>query len=170
MPWKLFLVLNPFLVLTGRQIQDKNKATDQRADGMESMGAKKDLARLLAIEDNWTNSKKRRWLEKPPQGKYSWNERETWGEEAELILYTDRACNNNGAGYEFAAIESNRLCHSEKGLLGRSCPYEAELYAVRAGTKPTEVKRHCNIMHRFKVSRTPQKTKALLHYWWWTWW
>ena len=35
------------------------------------MGAKKDLARLLAIKDTWRNSQKTRGLEKPPQREYS---------------------------------------------------------------------------------------------------
>ena len=62
----------------------------------------------------------------------SWIEWETPGEKAELTLYTDGASNNQGAAYGFAAFEGNRLCHSENGPLGRICPYEAELYAIRA--------------------------------------
>ena len=42
------------------------------------------------------------------------------------------AGNSQGAGYGFVAFEGNRLCHSENGPLGRICPYEAELYAIRA--------------------------------------
>ena len=71
-------------------------------------------------------------LEKPPQQENCWIK---WGlseGEAELTLYTDGAGNNQGAGYGFVAFEGNRLCHSEKGPLGRSCPYEVEWYAVRA--------------------------------------
>ena len=71
-------------------------------------------------------------LEKPPQRENSWIEWEASEGEAELTLYIDGAGNNQGAGYGFAAFEGNRLCHSEKGPLGRICPYEAELYAVRA--------------------------------------
>ena len=71
-------------------------------------------------------------MEKPPQWENSWIEWKTPGEEAELTLYTHGASNNQGAGYGFVAFESNRLCHSEKGPLRRICPYEVELYAVRA--------------------------------------
>ena len=73
-------------------------------------------------------------LEKPPQRENSWIEWESSVEEAELKLYTDRAGNtsNQGAGYGFVAFEGKRLCHYEKGPLGRICPYEVELYAVRA--------------------------------------
>ena len=52
--------------------------------------------------------------------------------EAELTLYTDEAGNSQGTGYGFVAFESNRLCHSENGPLGRIRPYEEELYAIRA--------------------------------------
>ena len=94
------------------------------------------------------------------QREHSWIEWETQGEEAELTLYTDGASKNQGAGYGFAAFESNRLCQSEKGPLGRIFPYEVELYAVRAAlnwpvSNPQRLhKRQCNLVHRFKVSRT----------------
>ena len=71
-------------------------------------------------------------LENPPQWEHSWIEWGTQGEEAELPLYSDGASCNQGAGYDFAAFESNWLCHSEEGPLERICPYEAEMYAVRA--------------------------------------
>ena len=71
-------------------------------------------------------------LEGPPQWENSWMEWEFLEGEAELTLYTDGAGNSQGAGYGFAAYEVNRLCHSENGPLGRICPYEAELYAIRA--------------------------------------
>ena len=69
-------------------------------------------------------------LEKPPQRENSWIEWEFLEGEAELTLFTDGAGNSQGAGYGFVAFEGNRLCHSEKVPLGRTCPYEAELYAV----------------------------------------
>ena len=71
-------------------------------------------------------------LEGPPQRENSWLEWEFLEEEAGLTIYSDGAGNSQGAGYGFVAFEGNRLCHSEKGSLGRVCPYEAELYAVRA--------------------------------------
>ena len=71
-------------------------------------------------------------LEGPPQRENSWVEWEFLEEEAGLTIYSDGAGNSQGAGYGFVAFEGNRLCHSEKGPLGRVCPYEAELYAVRA--------------------------------------
>ena len=71
-------------------------------------------------------------LEKPLQWENSWIEWESSVGEAEVTLYTDGAGNSQGAGYCFVAFEGNRLCHSEKRPLGRICPYEAELYAVRA--------------------------------------
>ena len=71
-------------------------------------------------------------LEGPPQRENSWLEWEFLEEEAGLTIYSDGAGNSQGAGYGFVAFEGNRLCHSEKGPLGRICPYEAELYAVRA--------------------------------------
>ena len=71
-------------------------------------------------------------LEGPPQRENSWLEWEFLEEEAGLTIYSDGASNSQGAGYGFVAFEGNRLCHSEKGPLGRVCPYEAELYAVRA--------------------------------------
>ena len=71
-------------------------------------------------------------LEKSPQGENSWIEWEFLEGEVELTLFTDRAGNSQGAEYGFVAFEGNRLCHSGKGPLGRTCPYEAELYAVRA--------------------------------------
>ena len=61
-----------------------------------------------------------------------WIEWGSIGGEAELTLYTDGEGNNQDTGYGFVAFEGNRLCNSEKGPLGRICPYEAELYAVRA--------------------------------------
>ena len=71
-------------------------------------------------------------MEGPPQRENSWVEWEFLEEEAGLTIYSDGAGNSQGAGYGFVAFEGNRLCHSEKGPLGRVCPYEAELYAVRA--------------------------------------
>ena len=71
-------------------------------------------------------------MEKPPQRENSWIEWESLEGEAELTLYTDGAGNSEGAGYGFVAFEGKRLCHSEKGPLGRICPYEAELYVIRA--------------------------------------
>ena len=71
-------------------------------------------------------------LEGPPQRENSWVEWEFPEGEAGLTLYTDGAGNSQGAGYGFVVFEGNRLCHSENGPLGRVCPYEAELYAVRA--------------------------------------
>ena len=71
-------------------------------------------------------------LEGPPQRENSWIEWEFPEGEAGLMLYTDGAGNGQGAGYGFVVFEGNRLCHSENGPLGRVCPYEAELYAVRA--------------------------------------
>ena len=71
-------------------------------------------------------------LERPPQGENSWIEWEISGEEAELILYTDGASNNQGARYGLTAFEGSRLCHSEKGPLVRIYSYGAELYPVRA--------------------------------------
>ena len=41
------------------------------------------------------------------------------------------AGNSQGAGYGFVAFEGNRLCRSDNGPLGRICPYELELYAIR---------------------------------------
>ena len=71
-------------------------------------------------------------LEKPPQRENSWIEWEFLEGEAELTLYTDGAGNSQGAGYGFVSFEGNRLYHSENRPLGRICPYEAELYAIRA--------------------------------------
>ena len=68
----------------------------------------------------------------PPQRENSWIEWEFLEGEAGLTLYSDGAGNSRGAGHGFVAFEGNRLCHSENGPLGRICPYEAELYAVRA--------------------------------------
>ena len=65
-------------------------------------------------------------LEKPPQRENSWMEWESSEGEAEPTLYTDGAGNSQGGGYGFVAFEGNRLCSSEKGPLGRTCPYEAE--------------------------------------------
>ena len=62
----------------------------------------------------------------------SWIDWEYPGGEAGLTINTDGASNNLGAGYGFVAFESKRLCHSENCPLERICPYEAEVYAVRA--------------------------------------
>ena len=96
-------------------------------------------------------------LEKPPQRENSWIEWESPVGEAELTLYINGAGNSQGAGYGFVAFESNRLCHSEKGPLERICPYEAELYAIRAAlnwlvSKPQRLKDNgtftCDNVHR----------------------
>ena len=71
-------------------------------------------------------------LERPHQWENSWIVWEASEGEAELTLYTDGAGNSQGAGYGFEAFEGNRLSHSEKGPFGRICPYEVELYAIRA--------------------------------------
>ena len=70
-------------------------------------------------------------MEGPPQRENSWIEWEFLEGEAGLKLYTDGTGNSQGAGYGFVAFEGNRLCHPKNGTLGRICPYEAELYAIR---------------------------------------
>ena len=95
-------------------------------------------------------------LEKPPQREHSRIEWETPGEEAELTPYTDGTSNNQRAGYGFTAFEINRLCHSEKGPLGSICPYQVELFAVRAAlnwqvSNPQRLKDNVIL---YKVSRT----------------
>ena len=88
------------------------------------MEAKKDLTRLLAIEDTETNSHKiwESWKSHPKRNAPEFIGRLQGRRLNYIILYTDGASNNQDAGYGFAAFESNRLCHSEKGLLGRICP------------------------------------------------
>ena len=106
--------------------------TKPLVNGMESMRANKALAKLMAIKDTGINSQKAWRVRK----EHSWIDWETPGEEVELTPYAEGASNNRGAGYGFAAFESNskekRRKHSEKGPLGRICPCEAELYAERA--------------------------------------
>ena len=112
---------------TGSQMQDKNKTTGQRQMGRNRPG------KVVGYRRHWDKFTEGigKW-EKPPQREHSWIEWETPGEGSELTPYTDGASNNQGAEYGFAVFESNRLRHSKKGPLGRICPYQVELFAVRA--------------------------------------
>ena len=73
--------------------------------------------------------------EKPPRYDHSWTEwDEPNEEEIRLKIYTDGASDETGSGYAFAAydnLERNPVYTESKRLEG-ACPYQAELYAIKA--------------------------------------
>ena len=73
--------------------------------------------------------------EKPSRSEHSWQEWDDLAdEEVYLNIYTDGASNEIGSGYAFAAYEKGQIepLYTENKALGRSCAYQAELYAIRA--------------------------------------
>ena len=103
----------------------------ERWDGID--GSHKGTGKVVGHRRYWDKfTEEIGKLEGPPQLENSWIEWEFLEMEAGLTLYTDGAGNSQGAEYGFVAFEGNRLCHSENGPLGRICPYEVELYTVRA--------------------------------------
>ena len=72
-------------------------------------------------------------IENPTVKGHSWIEWEDILEEdTDIKIYADGAMNETGSGYGFVVVEPNGQIHSQGGSLGKVCPYEAELFAIRA--------------------------------------
>ena len=66
---------------------------------------------------------------------YSWLEWDNvTNEGASLRIYTDGASNELGSGYAFVTYEGKVQTpqYVENGPLGETCPYQAQLYAIKA--------------------------------------
>ena len=124
------LDLHTMELATRSRVRTKPLVKD-RLDGIN--GSQRGPGKVVGHRRYWDKfTKEIEELEKPLQQENSWIEWESLEGEAELTPYTDAAGNRQVAGYGFVAFEGNRLCHSDRGPLGRICPYELELNAVRA--------------------------------------
>ena len=73
--------------------------------------------------------------EKQPNLEYSWLEWDNFAEGEEILrIYTDGACNEVNSGYAFVAFQGREenLEYTESKPLGKSSPYQVELFAVKA--------------------------------------
>ena len=76
-----------------------------------------------------------RLTEKQPNLEYSWIEWDNFAEgEENLRIYTDGACNEFNSGYAFVAFRGRERNpeYTESKPLGKSHPYQVELFAVKA--------------------------------------